>query len=52
MARGLLPAPTASSHWLAHPAFARAVDEFLHAERAGVRGYVDELNERLPFKAA
>ncbi|HEX6722463.1 MAG TPA: GNAT family N-acetyltransferase, partial [Burkholderiaceae bacterium] len=52
MARGLLPAPTASSHWLAHPAFARAIDDFLHAERAGVRGYVDELNERLPFKAA
>jgi predicted N-acyltransferase len=52
MARGLLPVPTASSHWLAHPAFARAIDDFLHAERAGVRGYVDELNERLPFKAA
>jgi hypothetical protein len=52
MARGLLPTPTASSHWLAHPAFARAIDEFLHAERAGVRGYVDELNERGPFKAA
>ncbi|HEU5297332.1 MAG TPA: GNAT family N-acetyltransferase [Burkholderiaceae bacterium] len=50
MARGLLPAATASSHWLAHPAFARAVDEFLHAERAGVREYVDELNERLPFR--
>jgi predicted N-acyltransferase len=50
MARGLLPAPTASSHWLAHPAFARAIDEFLHAERDGVRGYVDELNERGPFR--
>jgi predicted N-acyltransferase len=50
MARGLLPTPTASSHWLAHPAFARAIDEFLHAERAGVRHYVDELNERLPFR--
>jgi len=52
MARGLLPAATASAHWLAHPAFARAIDEFLQAERAGVRGYVDELNERVPFKAA
>lgn len=52
MARGLLPASTASSHWLAHPAFARAVDDFLHVERDGVRGYVDELNERFPFKAA
>jgi len=50
MARGLLPAPTASSHWLAHPAFARAVDEFLLAERDGMRQYVDELNERLPFR--
>ncbi|MCW5659441.1 MAG: N-acetyltransferase [Burkholderiaceae bacterium] len=51
MARGLLPTPTASSHWLAHPGFARAIDEYLHAERAGVQGYVDELNERVPFKA-
>jgi predicted N-acyltransferase len=50
MARGLLPTPTASSHWLAHPAFARAVDEFLLAERDGIRQYVDELNERLPFR--
>jgi predicted N-acyltransferase len=50
MARGLLPAPTASSHWLAHPAFARAVDEFLLAERDGIRQYDDELNERLPFR--
>lgn len=52
MARGLMPAPTASSHWLAHPAFARAVDEFLVAERDGVRRYVDELNERAPFRHA
>ena len=42
--------PTASSHWLAHPAFARAVDEFLLAERDGTAQYVDELNERLPFR--
>jgi len=52
MARGLMPAPTASAHWLAHPAFARAVDEFLVAERDGVRRYVDELNERAPFRHA
>ncbi|HEY6354355.1 MAG TPA: GNAT family N-acetyltransferase, partial [Burkholderiaceae bacterium] len=50
MARGLLPTPTASSHRLAHPAFARAVDEFLLAERDGIAQYVDELNERLPFR--
>jgi predicted N-acyltransferase len=50
MARGLLPAQTASSHWLAHPAFARAIDEYLHAERGGMHRYVDELRERAPFR--
>jgi predicted N-acyltransferase len=50
MARGLMPTPTASSHWLVHPGFARAVDEFLAAEREGIREYVDELNERAPFR--
>ena len=51
MARGLLPVQTWSAHWLAHPQFARAVDDFLAREGAGVEGYLDELNERLPFKA-
>jgi predicted N-acyltransferase len=50
MARGLLPVRTASAHWLAHPQFARAVADFLEREGAGVDEYLDELNERLPFK--
>ncbi|MGE0357878.1 MAG: GNAT family N-acetyltransferase [Burkholderiales bacterium] len=49
-ARGFLPEKTRSFHWLAHPAFARAVDDFLAREGAGVAGYVDELNERSPFR--
>ncbi len=52
MARGLLPVRTHSAHWLAHPRFADAVAEFLSREGAGVDAYVDELNERRPFKAA
>ncbi len=52
MARGLTPAPTRSAHWLAHPGFARAVDDFLAREGQGVAAYLDELNERSPFKAA
>ena len=52
MARGLLPVQTWSAHWLAHPQFARAVGDFLAREGAGVEHYLDELNERLPFKAA
>ena len=50
MARGLLPAPTASAHWLADPRFAHAVADFLASEGAGIEEYVDELRERNPFK--
>jgi uncharacterized protein len=51
MARGLLPVQTWSAHWLAHPQFARAIDDFLAREGAGIESYLDELNERRPFKA-
>ncbi len=50
MARGLMPVQTWSAHWLAHPQFARAIDDFLEREGAGVETYLDELNERRPFK--
>jgi len=52
MARGLLPVQTWSAHWLAHPQFARAIDDFLAREGAGVASYLDELNERRVFKKA
>jgi uncharacterized protein len=50
MARGLLPVPTWSAHWLAHPQFSDAVADFLAREGEGIDGYLDELNERRPFK--
>jgi predicted N-acyltransferase len=50
MARGLLPVATASAHWLAHPQFARAVADFLQREGRAVGDYIDDLNERRPFK--
>jgi predicted N-acyltransferase len=52
MARGLTPTPTRSAHWLAHPQFARAVEDFLAREGHGVAAYLDELRERNPFKEA
>jgi predicted N-acyltransferase len=52
MARGLLPVETRSAHWLAHPQFARAIDDFLAREGAGITLYLNELNDRVPFKAA
>ena len=50
MARGLLPVGTRSAHWLAHPEFSRAVQDFLAREGQGVASYVDELREHNPFK--
>ncbi|MFT7774612.1 GNAT family N-acetyltransferase [Roseateles sp.] len=50
MARGLMPTPTASSHWLAHPSFADAVGDFLVREGEAMSGYIDELGEHVPFK--
>ena len=49
-ARGFLPEVTRSFHWLAHPAFERAVDDFLAREGGAVSAYVDELRDRTPFR--
>jgi predicted N-acyltransferase len=49
--RGLLPVETHSAHWLAHPQFARAIEDYLKRESAGITRYVDELNEHSPFRA-
>ncbi|MFC5522254.1 GNAT family N-acetyltransferase [Polaromonas jejuensis] len=51
MARALLPVKTTSAHWLAHPAFADAVERFLEREGAGIDNYLDDLERRSPFKA-
>jgi predicted N-acyltransferase len=50
LARGFLPQPTWSAHWLRHPEFADAVEKFLRREAAGVARYIDELGEHSPFK--
>jgi predicted N-acyltransferase len=51
LARGFLPVATHSGHWLAHPQFSQAVEDFLSREARGVSAYLDELNEHSPFKA-
>ena len=50
--RGLLPVETRSAHWLAHPSFANAIEQYLERETAGIARYVDELNELSPFRTA
>ncbi|WP_296910649.1 GNAT family N-acetyltransferase [Polaromonas sp.] len=52
MARALLPVKTTSAHWLAHPAFADAVERFLEREGDGIASYMEELERRNPFRQA
>ena len=52
MARALMPSPTASVHWLAHPGFAEAVQAFTQEESQAVREYQTWLDGRSPFKAS
>lgn len=51
MARALMPVSTTSAHWLAHPAFADAVERFLEREGEHVSRYLEHLDGRTPFKA-
>ena len=50
MARALLPTPTHSAHWLAHPDFSDAVERYLARESQGVSQYMDELQAHSPLK--
>lgn len=50
MARALLPVVTHSAHWLAHPAFADAVERFLQREGDGVTSYLEHLESRSPLR--
>ena len=50
MARALLPVRSSSAHWLAHPAFAKAVENFLNREGQGVDNYLADLSSRSPLR--
>jgi predicted N-acyltransferase len=48
--RGFRPVPTWSAHWLAHRAFARAVNQWLIRERMHVEAYTAAAERHLPFR--
>ena len=50
LARGYLPAPVHSLHWIADEGFRHAVDQFLTAERAAVDEEIEVLTSYGPFK--
>jgi len=51
LARGFLPVKCHSAHWLKHPQFAKAVEDFLRRESGGIERHVNELSESSPFKS-
>ena len=52
LARGYLPVPTHSVHFLAHPGLHRAVADYLAQERAAVAEDIDALADLGPYKEA
>ena len=48
--RGYLPVTTYSAHLIAHKGLARAVDDFLEAEREAVAENIAELGRHAPFR--
>ncbi len=52
LARGYLPTPTWSLHWMRDEGFANAVGDYLRAERAAVDEEIEILTEYGPFRRA
>ncbi len=50
LARGYVPAPTYSAHWIAHPGLRAAVMRYLDAETPAIAEEAEELRDHAPFK--
>lgn len=50
LARGYVPAPTYSAHWIAHPGLRDAIARYLEAETPAVVDEAEMLAEHTPFK--
>ncbi|TPW16892.1 MAG: hypothetical protein FD130_873 [Halothiobacillaceae bacterium] len=51
ISRGFLPTPTYSAHWIAHPGFRRAIQEFVTRERLALEEQMQALLTHSPFKS-
>ena len=52
LARGYMPTPTYSAHWIFDPGFRRAVADYLERERAHVAAETEALTSLGPFRKA
>lgn len=51
LARGYLPSPIHSAHWIAHPGLRAAIADYLRAERAAVAEDIEILTAYGPFRS-
>jgi predicted N-acyltransferase len=52
ISRGFEPTICYSQHWIAHPQFGQAIDNFLKEEQLDIQDYATQAAEHLPFKTA
>ncbi len=52
LARGFLPTQTWSGHWIAHPQFREAIEQFLQQELRYIDSYQSDLMDHSPYKRA
>jgi predicted N-acyltransferase len=50
IARGFVPTETWSAHWLSHPQFAAAIDEYIDRESDYIDDYMDAVQGHVPYK--
>jgi predicted N-acyltransferase len=50
ISRGFSPVSTWSAHWLAHPQFANAIEQYLNQEGKHVDRYMDAVDSHTPYK--
>lgn len=50
LARGLEPNTTYSAHWISHPQFRNAINDFLHSEQEHTEHYQNAMAMHSPFK--
>jgi len=50
ISRGFSPVSTWSAHWLAHPQFSSAIEEYLGEEGKHVSRYIDAVGSHSPYK--
>ncbi|MEQ1801655.1 MAG: GNAT family N-acetyltransferase [Gammaproteobacteria bacterium] len=50
ISRGFVPTETWSAHWLSHPQFSAAIDQYLDRERAHIDEYIETASDHIPYR--